>query len=199
MAKIPCDICGKYYLKYGLNRHKTKIECEKCQRRFNPSYFPQHKCFRTEEPPKEVCNICGKTLGKGSLAKHIKTVHGEIERKECHICGKSLRGSDCLKAHMKVHEEKQCCPECGMKVRNIRTHIMNVHMTDEQKKYKCQECGKGFIDTQRLEAHKMSVHLKTYPYKCRYGCDAKYNDSSNRNCHERKKHGAVFKEIITNL
>ena len=197
--KVACDICGKFLRKNKINIHKNtvhadesaKIECEKCLKKFLPDGFLKHKCNRTEEPPKEICNICGKILGSTSMASHIKLVHGEVERRECHICGVRVKGS--LKAHMRVHEEKQCCPECGIKVRDLKVHIDRVHTTDEQKKFHCQDCGKGFIRSADLENHRVNVHLKTYPHKCRYGCDVRYNDVNNRNSHERKKHGGVFK------
>ena len=198
---LPCDICGKLLRGQNkLNRHRntvhadesTKIYCKKCDKKYLPDYFPKHKCNWKEEPPKEVCNICGKTLGSASMANHIKSVHGDVERKECHICGISMRASS-LKDHLRTHEEKQCCPECGIKVRDIKVHMLRVHTSDDQKKFRCQDCGKGFISMPALENHRVNVHLKTYPHKCRYGCDVRYNDVNNRNSHERKKHGSVFK------
>ena len=198
---LPCDICGKLLRGQNkLNRHRntvhadesTKIYCKKCDKKYLPDYFAKHKCNWKEEPPKEVCNICGKTLGSASMANHIKSVHGDVEKKECHICGISMRASS-LKDHLKTHEEKQCCPECGIKVRDIKVHMLRVHTSDDQKKFRCQDCGKGFISMPALENHRMNVHLKTYPHKCRYGCDVRYNDVNNRNSHERKKHGSVFK------
>ena len=36
----------------------------------------------------------------------------------------------------------------------------------------------------------MNVHIQLRPYKCRTGCDATFNDRSNRGNHERKTHGA---------
>ena len=198
---LPCDICGKLLRGQNkLNRHRntvhadesTKIYCEKCDKKYLPEYFAKHKCNWKAEPPKEVCNICGKTLGSASMANHIKSVHGDAEKKDCHICGISMRASS-LKDHLKTHEEKQCCPECGIKVRDIKVHMLRVHTSDDQKKFQCQDCGKGFISTSALENHRVNVHLKTYPHKCRYGCDVRYNDVNNRNSHERKKHGGVFK------
>ena len=42
----------------------------------------------------------------------------------------------------------------------------------------------------------MNVHLKLRPYKCRFGCDFGYNDFSNRNAHEKKKHGGRYEELF---
>ena len=38
----------------------------------------------------------------------------------------------------------------------------------------------------------MNVHIRSRPYNCRYGCNMAYNDVSNRNSHEKKKHGGLF-------
>ena len=72
-------------------------------------------------------------------------------------------------------------------------HLKTVHTSDDKKKIQCQDCGKGFIREADLLKHR-NGHLKTYPYHCRYGCDAKYNNSGSRIRHEKKKHGGTFSE-----
>ena len=93
---------------------------------------------------------------------------------------------------MKTHEEKKPCPECNTLVRNIDEHMRNIHTLDKDKAFVCKDCGKGFILRKCLDKHIMNVHLKLRPYNCRYGCEFAYNDSSNRNAHERKTHGKLF-------
>ena len=73
-----------------------------------------------------------------------------------------------------------------------KEHHETVHLDDNLKKFKCEECGKGFNENQKLSDHRMNVHLKLRPYKCRYGCEMAYNDRSNRNHHEKRKHGELF-------
>ena len=68
-----------------------------------------------------------------------------------------------------------------------------MHTADEEKSFQCQECGKGFHKLDALKKHQMSVHLKLRPYKCRYGCTFAYNDQGNRNAHEKKTHGQLYK------
>ena len=111
-------------------------------------------------------------------------------KKTCPICGKDFSN---LKHHMKVHNSEEECPECGKMFRRLEIHIKTMHIPDNEKKVVCSECGKGCGNKYSLEKHMMNVHLKLRPYKCRYGCDIAYNDSSNRNCHEKKKHGGIFK------
>ena len=144
-----------------------------------------------------MCPICGKLLKTQSqLPKHIESTHGKLkieDFKPCHICGKEFKSVGLLQAHVKrYHKEKEACPHCGDKVRNLKKHIEGMHTLDKDKKYQCQDCEKGFMEKQKLEIHRMNVHLKLQPYKCRYGCDIAYNDVSNRNQHEKRTHGKLF-------
>ena len=67
-----------------------------------------------------------------------------------------------------------------------------VHAPDNEKQFQCRECGKGFIHANKLEEHAMNVHIKSQLYQCRYGCENRYNDSTNRNVHENRRHGGLF-------
>ena len=74
--------------------------------------------------------------------------------------------------------------------------MIAMHTDDRDKRFQCIDCGKGFIERNKLEKHKMNVHLKLRPYICRVdGCDVSYNDASNRNQHEKRVHGAVQKKV----
>ena len=93
---------------------------------------------------------------------------------------------------MRCHEEKIPCPECGKLVKDINQHNLISHTPDEEKPFQCPDCDRGFINQDQLKKHRISVHLKTRPYKCRYGCTFAYIDPSNRNAHERKSHGKLY-------
>merc|ERR1712126_319616 len=113
----------------------------------------------------------------------------------CHLCDFKCAEKAGLKKHMQSHEEKKPCPKCGERVRCLQQHIESVHTPDEMKKFQCQDCGKGFISALKVEKHRMNVHLKLRPYNCRYGCNVSYNDTSNRNQHEKKTHGKIFTTV----
>ena len=191
--RFPCNICGKNnfpreaHLKRHIEAvHNDKLEmidCDRCQKKFKPKSFKVHKCFRDE-----VCNICGKSVN--NLKGHMESVHN-FTLVQCPICGVSLKESS-LRCHMKSHNEKITCPTCGITVKHLANHIKIVHTENEKKKFQCLDCGKGFIDKTHLQKHRINAHLKTYPYHCRYGCEMKYNDISNRNSHEKKKHGGLY-------
>ena len=202
-----CHLCG--YLPKNSRNHvnhmlgheegwKGKRMCNLCKKILRKEVFEEH--VKGCNPVKEsvVCNICGKTISKASISTHMKRVHpsGPLEKKfKCDTCNKTFLDAHHLKNHVRVHVEKTACPECGVKVRKMKLHMRTAHTPDDQKKYQCPDCEKGFIDKRTLGIHRMNVHLKLQPYKCRYGCDIAYNDSSNRNHHEKKKHGKLFTTV----
>ena len=184
----PCRRCGKDIQLENWSEHlrmcDEKLPCQFCGKTFFKHILAQHS--RQCQMPKPKCEICGKEYTDKNY--HMKT---HQKKKKCVVCGLEFHN---LERHMKVHtEEPKECPECGKKVRFLELHMRTMHIPDSQKKVVCSECGKGFVDKNHLDKHMMSVHLKLRPYRCRYGCDIGYNDSSNRNCHERKKHGGIFK------
>ena len=172
-----CPHCFTYYLTDGIEEHKKKCEEQKMS-----------VC---------MCNICGSTFkgptGPSNLQSHIRRWHEVHEPKhKCSKCDKTFLEALGLKRHMESHEDKTPCPECGLKVRNLKLHMKVAHTPDDQKPFQCPDCGKGFLDKRTLGHHRMNVHLKLRPYNCRYGCDIAYNDTSNRNQHEKKNHGKLF-------
>ena len=177
--------------------HKGYEECPKCNKvvlNLNAD-SDRHICNPNYKrpKPKQVCPLCGKQFSDYSgLFYHRQTVHEAIEV-NCELCGKVFQSEVRLQAHIvRTHKEMTACTICGAVVRNMKNHMHAVHTDDSQKSYQCDFCGKGFMDKKGLENHRMSVHLKLRPYNCRYGCDISYNDTSNRNHHEKKKHGALF-------
>ena len=176
-----------------------ELNCDLCKKTFeNPSKLIRHireTHTHKREEEKVICNICGKISGSKDILKaHLKSMHAIRELKfKCQVCGKMWPSKGELNKHMQSHSlVKMPCPVCGISFKNVKNHIKTVHAKDEDKKFQCQDCGKGFISRSELKSHQMNVHLKLRPYACRYGCDISYNDSSNRNSHERKTHGKAF-------
>ena len=191
---VSCHFCGKMYknekcLRDHMHMHKEgQTKCIKCRKYVLAEEISSHECET------HTCEKCGKVYyNRAGLNSHIKTEHEFRERSHvCNECGKAFLGKNELKHHMKTHEEKKPCPECNTLVRNIDEHMRTIHTLDKDKSFQCTDCGKGFALKKCLDKHIMNVHLKLRPYKCRYGCEFAYNDSSNRNAHERKTHGKLF-------
>ena len=209
-----CNICGKIcedrimlfkHMKRHIQPCHTKEEerrrrknrkpkkplqfnCDQCKGKYSVDEFDDHIC----EKPSYICNVCGATFQSlQTVNNHHKNMHVNIERKfGCDTCGMMFKSNGHLTGHMRTHQEKQICSHCGLKFSKLSEHIANVHTPDELKSCICPDCGKGFTQFSKLKAHQMNVHIQLRPYKCRTGCDATFNDRSNRGNHERKTHGA---------
>ena len=202
-----CTYCGK--MVNDIKRHISyvcrkrdygygKIKCDLCEKTFNNPYNLKGHVRTThakKESEKAICNICGKVLlSKYILSIHHKNMHEIVELKyKCEKCGRMCESKGKLNKHMQTHFiQKTPCTICGKSFSNVERHMKTIHGKDEDKRIQCQDCGKGFQSQSHLKMHQMSVHLKLRPYSCRYGCEFRYNDSSNRNSHERKIHGKIF-------
>jgi hypothetical protein len=126
----------------------------------------------------------------GGVDYHVKAQHIK-EMVECPVCLKTLPKLNLASHQIAVHTPKTPCNICGKLVSKIKVHMDTMHVDDSDMKTRCAACGKGFSSDQKLRGHNMSVHLKLRPYKCRYGCEQAFNDSSNRGQHERRAHGVV--------
>ena len=144
-----------------------------------------------------ICQECGKEVNKANLVYHMRKKH-EVVECSCETCGKKFMDTMSLRDHLRdCQKEPEQCNLCGAMVSRMKDHIRNVHTADQDKRHRCEFCGKGFFDKKKLEIHKMNIHLKLRPHRCRYGCDIGYNDTSNRNAHEKKKHGGLFVDTRT--
>ena len=195
----PCDICGvflenKTNFKSHMSRVHTEkvrksIKCEICGKNVGKD-VKSHLCKKSIP-----CKACGKMyFNRKERDKHQKEEHAEIAQSySCDQCGVTFNTKSSLNKHIKnIHAEESECPYCGKKCKNLQFHIDTAHVSDEMKRLKCQDCGKGFLLEYQLKKHVESVHLNSKRYQCRYGCDNRFNDASNRNAHEKKKHGTLF-------
>ena len=203
--KFQCSYCGKYFVKLHIKPHILKthqnpeayVKCTKyCSMRYLKDKIEEHEAI-CEKRGESLCNICGKSFKlQSSLVEHIQRFH-VVKEVTCPMagCGKVFQNEIILKGHMNSHETKKPCPKCGALVKQMKHHMATVHTKNEEKPFQCQDCGKGFPTGAKLKQHRMNVHLKIKPYNCRYGCDIAYNDMSNRNSHERKRHGGLFERV----
>ena len=84
-----------------------------------------------------MCNLCGEAFIKEYILNdHINRRHEVHDEKKylCEKCNKGFAFEDKLKNHLKIHEDKTPCPECGVTVRHLKLHIVTAHTPDIQKK-----------------------------------------------------------------
>ena len=196
--------------------HQGYFNCSLCPQNSNSSFateqfFKEHK--RSKHPEKEelpklpyketfTCKIskCKRTfIKKASMMYHANSSHDEEGPLVCDHCGKKMRSKIALSAHEKKVHNPEPCPICSKVVKKLRGHILTSHTDNSTLKVRCENCGKGFKDNGTLKSHEMNVHIKTRPFRCRYSCqnDIGYNDLSNRNSHEKKKHGGLFTQQVS--
>ena len=176
--------------------HLGYKQCPKCNKIVKSLEEQIHKCAPLVKRKKEkvkyvVCQECGQEVHGRKVKYHMQKYH-EVVECSCDKCGKKYHDTISLKAHMRDCMKSEQCNICGAIVTRMADHIRNVHTEEKDKKFVCNICGKGFHQKRKLENHTMNIHLKLRPHRCRYGCDIGYNDTSNRNAHEKKKHGGLF-------
>ena len=145
----------------------------------------------TKNTKKYMCDSCGfKANDPNKLYYHRHVTH-EAVMVPCPDCGKMFKDRY-LKLHQRKVHSAAACEICGVVVKNVKHHMQGVHMADSDKRFHCKDCGKGFMCRVTMDNHRMNMHIKAQPQFCRYGCDYRYNGTSNRNAHERLRHGAVW-------
>ena len=107
----------------------------------------------------------------------------------CEICKIEVKNCYVVTQHeQNAHSMPRACAVCGGMFKQIKVHMQTVCAPESEKKYQCKDCDKGFRDKARLGNHIMNVHIKSKPYQCRFGCENRYNDTSNRLAHEKRRH-----------
>ena len=139
--KHKCNHCGKEYTsEYGLNYHIKTV----------------HSKFETE-----VCHICAKEYR--DMKAHLKYAHqggSQIKEVPCEVpeCDRMFRNKAEALQHLNaIHlNKREQCPECGISVKNLSTHISQIHTN--AKKYPCPQCGKAFGKKCDVRLHVERVH-----------------------------------------
>ena len=168
--------------------HQGWFGCRQCIQ----SYETKERLRVHEKEHNDIfsCTICDhKTNSKTALYLHKRKNHSVTISLTCPECQKLMRSPNSLKCHQKKVHNATVCNVCGKVIKNIKQHMGEMHIEQSKKKYQCNKCERGFMTKQKLEDHNMNVHIKSQPYRCRFGCENCYNDRSNRNAHERRRHG----------
>lgn len=199
--------------------HQGKYPCdlEECKYVFNTENSMQihMKKNHTQDLECDVpdCNFMTKTYDvlQRHNYRHKIPINQElkksisIQKKEedfsCHLCeGAVYRKRGLLNKHIKVVHGSKSCEVCGVIIKNeyrYAEHLMQKHNQGPEKQYQCDKCEKTFSNSYKLEHH-LIVHSEE-KFSCRFpNCETatQYNEPSNRNAHERKKHGLVYEKFL---
>lgn len=157
--------------------------------------FPSETCLINHEikwydpkPTYKVCSDCGfKTDNEEMFLKHMQ-IHRELKPTQCTFCDLQCSTQLALKDHMKIHNIKHRCTDCGLKFISdyyLKLHILRQHMIE--KPYKCSECDKSFITKYALNAH-TKTHTGERNYECTL-CDSKFVHRSTLTGHKKVHRG----------
>ena len=200
--------------------HWGQLPCPRCKLTLKSDQSLQYHLL-TVHGKSLACTICDYITHKVvHLKKHMQTRHVPKVLKpaaetaaeiSCLPCGKVFSSAFNKSQHVRKVHNPQFCSLCDRTFKNLKRHTENVHVDDSKKRFLCTDCGKGFLDRSNLSSHQMNVHIKSRPYKCRYpDCNKKctkcmkectkdctrkelgYNDTANRNAHEKRVHGGLF-------
>jgi DNA-directed RNA polymerase subunit RPC12/RpoP len=148
-----------------------------------------HRCNRP------VCDICGfvvKSVVKGKLEFHKRTVHEGLKDWACDICGKTYTLKDKLQEHVEITHENRTykCDQCGKEVTSrasLQTHMAAVH--ERKIEYNCNLCEHKTFAMDALKKHIRRVHEKSARmYPCII-CNKKFNANKRLSLHMDKHHG----------
>ncbi|KAF9451713.1 hypothetical protein P691DRAFT_329102 [Macrolepiota fuliginosa MF-IS2] len=83
------------------------------------------------------------------------------------------------------------CPYKGKK-QLVQRHIEGVHL--KMKQYHCPYCDSAFHQETCAITHISSIHLKVFPFRCKFECAKRFNDVARRHRHYQDVHGYAPKQ-----
>ena len=174
-SEFSCDKCQKVFASSSkleshiVNVHVTKAYgCIKCTKRFKQKgQLKTHMQTVHEKLENYACELCDFTSStKGNFISHMRVHTGETPYK-CDECPEAFPQATQLRVHKRVHKAgKKCyCRFCGLDFDNINEYLTHKER-HEVENVKCDQCKKSFISEEKLENHKMNVHIeRTIPCK----------------------------------
>ncbi|XP_044742582.1 zinc finger protein 501-like [Chrysoperla carnea] len=170
-----------------------KFTCDICNKNFaNSRKLKKHKIAHSTDRPYH-CTQCDKSFKeKCVLTQHVKRIHINPDPHEvCQICGKSV-GKASLERHLTIHDKRlmyPCteCPKKFFKEISLTKHVRRVHQNEALRyMYLCNICGRGLLSKAELRRH-LCTHTGEKPFECT-NCDKRYNDRGALRRHIKSAH-----------
>ena len=188
--KLPCEVCGKYFTKGNLKRHRidvhkiNSVACEICKQIVHADNLKIHmKLTHTHK----TCSFCHKEIRNKYWSSHQNIHKADRKKPICYICGNEYSCKVGLNHHINkyhVKREKVICDICGYECYPER--LKDHHLKEHEEKKTCPICSKKVI---YLERHKQLFHgdVNLPKQKCEL-CDKEFSNIGNLNRHVKRLH-----------
>ncbi|XP_053661950.1 zinc finger protein 271 [Anopheles marshallii] len=170
---ILCDKCESWFANLAQLRNHQRIhktsECPICKRMIKGDFISQHLAAHEGA---FHCDICDATFGCSSSLrihkdlKHADDSQTDDEKFPCKLCEQTFQNKTQLSRHQRQHKMARCniCNE------QIRSTLMQNHMSVHRGAYHCEVCKKPFSSRTNLMRHKRAKHtpkvLSEYIGRC---------------------------------
>lgn len=151
-----------------MDQHDPSVRpflCRLCNRAsfHDLSKYLAHFLSHTDRfPAKATCGICGASVKRYALHRHMFLRHQSLRRCHCKHCGRGFPTKAALAshaAHVHFRPKRHACDLCGKAYvqkcsldYHIRTHSEN------QKPFRCNLCSRAFPAKMTLLSHKRKKH-----------------------------------------
>jgi KRAB domain-containing zinc finger protein len=176
---------------------RVKHQCRLCLKEFDwPSDLKTHM-DGVHLGVKFDCLECDfKATTKGSLIKHVDTVHRGIRKFKCNECERSFSHYGNLARHIQsVHNKIRfvCtgkgCDNSYSRQGDLNNHIKSFH---EGQEHRCDQCGKVSTTKGALKRHIQTVHSDERRFVCSFdNCEKSFNQNSALKRHIKSAHEGV--------
>lgn len=141
-----------------------QFQCSICTKEFLlPSYLQEHMAIHTGERSQH-CRICGKAFPKASTRNFHEKTHTGIKAYECKICAKKFGSKGTLTKHISsVHCTNKLfpCIFCGKLFATMRLAMGHLITHTKERPQFCKLCPREFTQIANLRKHYRFEHFDT--------------------------------------